>query len=186
MGFIWVYKPSYNWGAPSIMESHRQACGLVSVPRIPRSRERERLIEAAGRSVEVTSLSSRQMAGNYLKAEMWACDTTSKSTSHHIARICLEIHRTFVFLWLDWLGNPKFPARFPSDSLILNILNRCLVYILLLFMLIGGDFYIPIWGCDISNTVGIALASHGFAKQLRLWGDGDSPGESSQTQRADV
>jgi hypothetical protein len=53
-------------------------------------------------------------------------------------------------------------------------------------MLIGGDFYIPIWGCDISNTVGIALASHGFAKQLRLWGDGDSPGESSQTQRADV
>jgi len=52
MGFIWVYKPSYNWGAPSIMESHRQACGLVSVPRIPRSREREadRSCGAFGRS----------------------------------------------------------------------------------------------------------------------------------------
>ena len=153
------------------MESHRQACGLVSVPRIPRSRERERerLIEAAGRSVEVTSLSSRQMAGNYLKAEMWACDTTSKSTSHHIARICLEILLGLSF-FCGW-EIPSFLQDFLQTHRLTDIehsKNRCLVYILLLFILIGGDFYIPIWGCDISNTVGIALASHGFAKKSRL------------------
>lgn len=119
---------------------------------------------------------------------MFQVDVSSKN-----ARICFEIDTVGLSFNYVVGKSQVFSARFPSDSLISNIQIIGVWSILLLF----ADWWWlpPRFGDarDISNTVGIALASHGFAKKSRcvccvgcVWGDGDSHGESSQTQRAGV